>query len=829
MKLYERFGERGYHTSIITSFGVDFDAYENVVLSRLRGAGCHNNILLCDGALLSQSLADSSSLPRHAGRLYTANGAKAAGVFHPKLFVQLGRKGGRIIVSSANVTATGLAGNLELAGEFACGAEDSGEQRLIARAWAYALRHCDRTGQALDSQIAWAEARTPWLSRAVQTSESVTLADETTAALLTTGEKVGIGERFLAQVDDRPVKRLIVVSPYWDDKLKALGFIAKSLSPAKTDLLIDSHTGLFPVTALKKLKGVRLFDREEFRKGRFLHAKVMIAQTRKADHVLYGSANCTVAALGTKGFTGENEEVCMYRRFPAGTVLDSLELAELLDPSHEVDPDQLDHGENEDELDLDDWLKRTPGRFECSYDTLIWTPPTTIDPDSSAIELLNNEGKKLNCHLGPGANRGNSRHYLIAPPAERPAFAVVHFSNGTRSAPAIVALIDKIREAAKEARSKHTENAASQLAEETEEGLWLLDVLDTLESAERIQDSENERLATKTRSKKGDEDDKASARSRMLTYEEFIAGRKPRAKDSLIPRNSLGGSEMSLVRGFLNRILEIGNEDIQPGVEQERNLDKAFDLGDETANAEEAMNRGETLDPEAGDKSPEEKLLEEQRRKATQRKATRGQIAAAVTAFNERISERKSSDTLTTFDALRLRALLMIVAAAGWAGRESDAEKSNGRTSLQVLPVQDGAESWPRLMGRVLFGFFGGKDPAIRHVKFDALHEQLTDDVLECWATCFWCLHACLGAPCSKEEHAALARHILALAERLYRLTGLKMVELLGSDIEFLMDRMSERFNGRLGLDHAALSKGHDSLVRSIFEEKKKAPEATAH
>jgi hypothetical protein len=37
MKLYERFGERGYHTSIITSFGVDFDAYENVVLPRLRG------------------------------------------------------------------------------------------------------------------------------------------------------------------------------------------------------------------------------------------------------------------------------------------------------------------------------------------------------------------------------------------------------------------------------------------------------------------------------------------------------------------------------------------------------------------------------------------------------------------------------------------------------------------------------------------------------------------------------------------------------------------------------------------------------------------------
>jgi hypothetical protein len=236
------------------------------------------------------------------------------------------------------------------------------------------------------------------------------------------------------------------------------------------------------------------------------------------------------------------------------------------------------------------------------------------------------------------------------------------------------------------------------------------------------------------------------------------------------------------------------------------------------------LDRGETFGSDADDKSPEEKLRGEQRRKTAQRMATRGQIADAVSEFNERISERKSDGTLTTFDVLRLRALLMIAAAAGWAGRETDARGSKDRTSLQVLPVQDGAESWPRLMGRALFGFFGGNDPAIRHVKLDALHEQFTDDILECWATCFWCLYACLGAPCSKDEHAALARYILALAERLYRLTGLKEDELLAPDIVLVMERMSERFNGRLGLDPAALSKGHESLVRSIFEEKGKRP-----
>jgi hypothetical protein len=217
---------------------------------------------------------------------------------------------------------------------------------------------------------------------------------------------------------------------------------------------------------------------------------------------------------------------------------------------------------------------------------------------------------------------------------------------------------------------------------------------------------------------------------------------------------------MSLVRGFLNRILGIGDEDIRSGIEEERNLDKAFDLGDETANAEEEMNRGETFDPEAGDKSPEERLREERRRKTAQRKATRDQIADAVRAFNERISERKSNDTLTTFDVLRLRALLMIVAAAGWAGRDTDAGES--RQNIVAGPAGAG---WRGQLapacGAGSFWFFGGNDPAIQHVNLDALHEQLTDDILECWATCFWCLQACLGAPCSKDEQAALARYIL--------------------------------------------------------------------
>ena len=95
MKLYERFADKTYHTSIATTFGIDFDAYESIVLPRLRGAGCRNNIVIADSCMLTHALRGASILPRQAGKLYTVSGASAPGVFHPKVFLQLGRREGR--------------------------------------------------------------------------------------------------------------------------------------------------------------------------------------------------------------------------------------------------------------------------------------------------------------------------------------------------------------------------------------------------------------------------------------------------------------------------------------------------------------------------------------------------------------------------------------------------------------------------------------------------------------------------------------------------------------------------------------------------------------
>ena len=820
MRLYERFGESGYHTSIATTFGIDFDSYESIVLPRLRGAGCHNNILLTDGAMLTQALAGASALPRYAGRLYTVSGMKSGGAFHPKLFLQLGRDGGRMIVSSANMTPSGFAGNVELGGEMSCDDSDGGEQRLIARAWRYALRLTAGGGQALATQIAWTESRTPWLRRATPADAPVTLADGTQAALLTTGGSTGIGAQYVALVDDAPVRRLIVVSPYWDDRLEALRFLAQRLSPAHIAALIDRETLSFPKGALSRVKGLELFDRGAFREGRFLHAKAIIAQTRKSDHVLYGSANCTVAALGTRRFVGANEEVCLYRRFPAESILGALELHDVLGKKGRIDPDDLEPAERESDLDLAEWTKRSPGRFECQFDTLIWMPPHDLDPDSVTVEVLSAGGEPVSCTLTPqGRKADGERRFQIGKARERPAFARLRHPDGNLSALAVVALIDAIREAAKEPRSKPVEDAIGRLSQETEEGLWLLDVLDTLEAAEQGQ-QQNEAPVSVTRKGRNNEEPVSPEQHRTLSYEAFVAGRRPRMVESGLARNSLAGSELSIVRGFMNRILGLAGEDDKKAEgDTEAAPERAFDRGDEVSNPEEMMQEAELGGaPAAGSAQAAAQAMQEQQRLSAQRNATREEIAWAVEAFIERLVERKKGGTLTTFEVLRLRALLMIVAAAGWAGREGHRGSGKPRTSLQVLPAEGDGNEWPRMLGRVLFGFFGGTDPPIRHIQIDAAHDQLSDDILESWATCFWVVQACMNAPVTRQTEAKFSKLFLPVAERVYRLTGLTPEEMLAEKIGSFMGRLSERFGVRLGIDGQALKAGHESLMRTFLQ-----------
>jgi|GEM_PF-931459 hypothetical protein len=806
MKLYELFGSKGFHTCIATTFGVDFGAYESIVLPRLRGAGCFNNMLMADTRMLNYALDGASALPQHAGRHYTVTGVGAAGVFHPKVTLQLGQRTGRLIVASANVTAAGLAGNLELAGYVDCDAENLAERQLLAAAWQYCRGLIGPGQQGQEHQFDWLRPRTPWLFDTEPADGLVSLSDGTHAALLRSGMAESIGARFTALVDE-PVRRLIVMSPYWDHDLRALRFLMRALQPRETFVLIDSQTALFPGTTQKRVGDARVHELGKFTNGRFVHGKLIIAETARADHVLYGSANCTVAALGTDRHTGSNEELCLYRCLTRKSVVASLGLTDVLTPANKIEISALPTYAPEDPLPLDAASLRSPGRFECVFDTLLWWP--TARGQSGQIELLDAAGEILPATVTPMPNGSEApRRYRIAGLAAWPAFARLRFTDGSPSAPAIVTAVDRLRETIRDARGRRAEAAALQLADETEEGLWLWEILDELEAAESGENGGERPSSRQDRGRSKGADGPETYRT--LDYERFMAGRRLASDLSAATGNSLVGSDLSLVRDFINRILALGGDSKRDKPVDDDALAQGLDLGDETGNAEDALESGSEFSPQTEHES--ESSAEQER--LARKRATRQQIVSAVESFNERIKARAEGGRLTPLDILRFRAILMIVAAAGQPGR--GATTPAPLTSLQVLPCDDGAEAWPRLIGRLVFTLFGGNRPAIRHLHIEAIHDGIPGDILECWATALWATQACAAA--SLQGSVRNMQVILrTLVEQTYARTSLRKAELESGRIAAVFDRLNDRFGERLGLAAPLIKEAHTKTIADLF------------
>jgi hypothetical protein len=804
VKLYELFGEKGFHTCVVTSFGLDFDAYENMALARLRGAGCHNNLLISDANMLGLALDGASALPRHAGRLYTVTGARARAVFHPKIILQLGRTKGRMIVSSANMTSSGLAGNLEVAGMIETAGDDSGETRLIAAGWQFVSKFLDPLQQGTRRQVEWMRARTPWLRDAEPAGNAVTLADGSAASFLATGGGQGIAEQFLQQLGGERVQRLIFISPYWDDDLSGLHFLQRRTGAAATAVLIDSERRLFPARALESGSDIGLYDYRGKGDGRFVHAKVVIAQTQAHDHVLYGSANCTVAALGNGNFPGANEEACLSRALPPGAAIEALGLAQALE-GNQLDRRNVPELSVREELPLDEISGRYPGRFECVFDTLSWWPPPNA-PESSSIELFGPDGATIAIVQDrlPTRDDGAVRYALAA--NARPAFARLKHGDGGVSARAIIIVLDALGDEVKDARSKRLEKAVAELDGDTEVGLWLLESLNEIEAAE-IALREGATRAPRRKEAPGRKADESAGEDRTLTYEQFIAGRRLWSDGHDLSRSSFAGSEIARVHGYLNRLLAIGEEAQIPA--SEADLAKAFDLGDEVADGADALEGGFAAeDP----KRKEETDAEEQRRRleATRRRQNREELIDAIADLAAQVNERAEGEGLRAIDILRLRAMIMVLAAAG-----SDGKSKTG--TFQVLPPSgDTQGSWPRLIGRALAAYFGGNHPALRTLRIDDYYETIPNDILVCWATCMWSIHAVIATCERHREKETLLNSIRKLRERIYRLTGLRQEEFSDPRIARVFEAMNTRFAPRLGLEAGQIEACHARTMKEL-------------
>lgn len=804
MKYFELFGATGFHSTFATTFCVDFAAYEGVALARLREAGSTNNVLLADERMLAQAMSDETALPQHAGRRYSLLGSRADGVYHPKLVLQLGKSEARLVVASANLTASGMGGNLEVMGQLRASEAEPAFAPLLRQALAYLAPQL-LSNAAASRQLDWALARTRWLER-VQPSETVST-DGRQVGLLLNGPDGGIGIKFRALVGRSRVRRVIVTSPYWDDELSAIQRLASDFRAPEVCLLINPGTCLFPVKHLPKGDKWRLFNLAaagEWAKGRFAHAKVIIVQTDEADHVLYGSANCTEAALGMSSGVATNAEASIYVELLPGAAVAQLEFAAALAATARVLPSDVPSFDPGEKIPLRELSEHLPGEFVLSGRTLTWNAPAAIQTEGLTLEFYGRDGKQLSLSANFSGGTGAQRFYSLDDDIE-PNFVRVAGAN-FRSSLGVVLVLHEIARNQRSAASKPVRDALDYFDDEDAcEGTWILEVIQTLSRHERpVTADRRARIHTEER----------SAETKTLSYQDFIRGRE-QALPHRTGASSLASSHMDSVRAFLNFLVGAGAKASSESSESPTNAPN-FGLGDETNDAEDAIEGGGELNgrPGAASQDEEAKRLEKLRRHQQYVKDTQAAVVEAASTFLVRTRERSESEPLTTVDVLRLRALLMVVLASGSSKPQLlQAHLKMMGLRRQVLPSR-GEASWQLLVGRLLFSFFrrhdGGAAPLVSLLELEQQEDgSLPLDLLEAWVTCLWGACAILVASDDKGQAIPPTVHQLALAPDVYTSLGLPDNVLASQEVKDLLDGMTERYGARLGVAGSKVQQLH--------------------
>lgn len=396
ISLFRDLARTGFHTSIITTYSVDAAFYDGSLFQRLRTYGCENAILLADKRMLDRAIEETSESFARAGIGYAVVPVALDDCFHPKLHIRLGADGGSLTVGSANATAAGWGGNRELVTCFEWWTrrehpDNAAVQSLIRKAFDFLVPWIERADQAsLRRKLELIGRDSPWLAAATANDAPVELADGTTVDLFLEPANRGVGmlRRLVDAVRPASVKRLIIVSPYWDADLGALQEIRHQLAPDETVIALNARKPEFPIASLSTAEAVRfakVFDGSGA--DRFIHAKAMIVEAEDYDHLLLGSANCSKNALGLYEAPASNAEASMYRRLPAGSAVAALGI----DLSQSINLSEIKAAPKERKPPPGPALP-WPGSIEAAGRSIRWRPDPELIDDAATAQLQLKDG-----------------------------------------------------------------------------------------------------------------------------------------------------------------------------------------------------------------------------------------------------------------------------------------------------------------------------------------------------------------------------------------------------------------------------------------------------
>lgn len=362
-----------FEAAVLCTYGLDLNFLENYLM-QLRGlAGCDTIVLFVDAATY-EAFASGRYIPRYLNRRYLVTPVWTTGVFHTKLYILASSRKAVVTIGSANLSREGIAGNLELLSTFEVSEAQDEFVPLLREALGYARRLAELSGsqQAIDQVDIASQVCAPLTD----------ISNEQKAVRLIHNLDRPILDAILNEIGDEQVRRVHVLSPFYDTDLAPLTALQERLPGCAIEFHIQQGKSNFPTKHLALSPWPFAIDLYH-ELDRYLHGKAIILEGDTNVLVYTGSANFTRPALLTTALQG-NFEIGLLGR------ASSLAVHDLLRPLG-VQPVAI-HSANE--IKIDD---RTPPR------------PIALSQVNYIIEAVLENGNVIHIRKNPGISADEFR------------------------------------------------------------------------------------------------------------------------------------------------------------------------------------------------------------------------------------------------------------------------------------------------------------------------------------------------------------------------------------------------------------------------------------
>lgn len=331
-------GSRRYHSAILTSYSFDFFFFEMKAMRWLRSCGVRNVNVLIDGYYYSELMQQICGDEMQLSSGYSLYPIFQKTVFHPKIWLLIGKNEGLLIVGSGNLTNAGNGNNDEIWGAFHFDIRFADNSEIFSAAWQYVQKICSSLkGLTAEKTNRWITDHAKWLNElpVIKPFQFISTTEGEQIAFLYNDEASSIWSQLLNLLGKNKVTEITAISPFYDLDGKALQTIKAAFPSAKINVVIDEAASV--PEKLLTAKAYIFYDWYKLGISKALHSKSENTNTQSKLHAkiihfrtnsnkefcLFGSANITSAGLGTIP-SHANSEVSIFLQSENGNLLNKL-------------------------------------------------------------------------------------------------------------------------------------------------------------------------------------------------------------------------------------------------------------------------------------------------------------------------------------------------------------------------------------------------------------------------------------------------------------------------------------------------------------------------